>query len=155
MLTHAFTGIQAKGVTANYNTNVNKHGHRWAQSVYRCGSKKGIREQVNIITSSILWPLISSIRLQSKINGLPYLIWLLGMLQSTKGGKKERLIDQVNQAFRWSSSVPLRAKRLHFTHLRVRSLTHCCDFSSFSSRSSFALNFPSHKACQCQTWWYV
>src|SRR5258708_29261009 len=74
MLTHTFTGIWAKGVTANYNTKVNKHEHRWAWSVYRCRSKKGSREQVNIITSSISWPLISSIRLQSKINGLPYLI---------------------------------------------------------------------------------
>ena len=53
MLTHAFTGIRAKGVTANYNTKVNEHEHRWARSVYSCGSKKGIGEQVNIIMSSI------------------------------------------------------------------------------------------------------
>jgi hypothetical protein len=48
MLAHVFPGIQAKGVTSNYNTKPNEHVHKWTRHAYMHGNKKNVDKQVCI-----------------------------------------------------------------------------------------------------------
>jgi len=45
LLSHAFSGISEKGVTANYNTKLNEHEHRETRIMFESGNQKDVAAQ--------------------------------------------------------------------------------------------------------------
>src|SRR5258706_576784 len=53
LLSHAFSGISEKGVTANYNTKLNEHKHRETRITFESGNQKDVVAQaISLLTNN-------------------------------------------------------------------------------------------------------